>query len=232
MRSCSTLLLVLPFCRSPKAFNCLGLSSVLPRLCPQNDKYDSLYSDQSQIILIILCYKYANHLNELWYFPECFLIAIRRLSIFLSGTFIKNFSFISRQIPLNIQYLESTLPTWFISFHKLTFINLMKILVIQIIKPVSFGNIWAIKITQKNQKKKLQFTYICHRQSSSSIFPNAALIPPCAATVWDLVGNSLVITAVLNPSCTRPKAARRPAPPAPTTTASYSWSITEYAFVP
>lgn len=63
---------------------------------------------------------------------------------------------------------------------------------------------------------------MCHRQSSSSIFPKAAFIPPCAATVWDLVGKSFVITAVLKPSCTKPKAARRPAPPAPTTTASYS----------
>lgn len=62
------------------------------------------------------------------------------------------------------------------------------------------------------------------------MFPKAALIPPWAATVWDLVGNSFVITAVLNPSATRPKAARRPAPPAPTTTASYVWSIMGYSF--
>merc|ERR1719264_2420062 len=37
------------------------------------------------------------------------------------------------------------------------------------------------------------------------------------------------MTAVLKPSCTRPKAARSPAPPAPTTTASYSWSTTGYS---
>merc|ERR1719491_2910049 len=36
------------------------------------------------------------------------------------------------------------------------------------------------------------------------------------------------MTAVLKPSSTRPKAARRPAPPAPTTTASYWWSTTGY----
>merc|ERR1719400_1133620 len=36
------------------------------------------------------------------------------------------------------------------------------------------------------------------------------------------------MTAVLNPSSTRPKAALRPAPPAPTTTASYWWSTTGY----
>jgi len=46
----------------------------------------------------------------------------------------------------------------------------------------------------------------------------------CAATVWERVGNSLVMTAVLNPCSARPMAARRPAPPAPTTTASNVWS--------
>jgi hypothetical protein len=34
--------------------------------------------------------------------------------------------------------------------------------------------------------------------------------------------------AVLKPASARPKAARRPAPPAPTTMASYSWSMTGY----
>jgi len=58
----------------------------------------------------------------------------------------------------------------------------------------------------------------------ATYFPRAALIPPCAATVWLRVGNSLDIHAVLNPASARPKAALRPAPPAPTTTASYSWS--------
>lgn len=65
---------------------------------------------------------------------------------------------------------------------------------------------------------------MCHLQSSSCMLPNAALIPPCAATVWDLVGKSFEIQAVLKPASARPKAARRPAPPAPTTIASYSWS--------
>ena len=46
-------------------------------------------------------------------------------------------------------------------------------------------------------------------------------MPPCAATVWERVGNSLVMHAVVNPASDRPVAARRPAPPAPTTTASY-----------
>jgi hypothetical protein len=92
--------------------------------------------------------------------------------------------------------------------------------------------------------------------------PSAALIPPCenistlagdkrskltcAATVWLLVGKSLVMHAVLKPASASPKAALRPAPPAPlvcttstrerkrcpckthTTTASYSCSIRGY----
>jgi len=61
------------------------------------------------------------------------------------------------------------------------------------------------------------------------MFPRAALIPPCAATVWDLVGNNLLIQAVLKPASDKPKAALKPAPPAPTTTASYSWSMISYA---
>ena len=43
----------------------------------------------------------------------------------------------------------------------------------------------------------------------------------CAATVCDRVGKSLVTQAVLKPAFARPKAARKPAPPAPTTTQSY-----------
>jgi len=35
--------------------------------------------------------------------------------------------------------------------------------------------------------------------------------------------------AVLKPASDRPKAALRPAPPAPTTIASYSWSMTVYS---
>ena len=49
-------------------------------------------------------------------------------------------------------------------------------------------------------------------------------MPPCAATVCDLVGNSFVTQAVLKPASAQPMAALRPAPPAPTTRASYSWS--------
>merc|ERR1711963_1048323 len=60
------------------------------------------------------------------------------------------------------------------------------------------------------------------------MLPRAALMPPCAATVWLRVGKSLEIQAVLKPASARPKAARRPEPPAPTTSASYSWSMTGY----
>ena len=49
-------------------------------------------------------------------------------------------------------------------------------------------------------------------------------MPPWAATVWLRVGKSLEMHAVLNPASARPNAARSPEPPAPTTTASYSWS--------
>lgn len=54
------------------------------------------------------------------------------------------------------------------------------------------------------------------------------LSPTWAATVCDLVGKSFVMQAVLNPASERPNAARKPAPPAPTTTASNSWSTTGY----
>ena len=47
-------------------------------------------------------------------------------------------------------------------------------------------------------------------------------MPPCAATVWLRVGNSLVMHAVLRPVSAMPMVARRPEPPAPTTTASYT----------
>src|SRR5919106_521026 len=62
----------------------------------------------------------------------------------------------------------------------------------------------------------------CHSGESSSTFPSAAHIPPWAVPVCDRVGYSLEITAVRTcPEASR--AARRPAPPAPTITASYVW---------
>ena len=53
----------------------------------------------------------------------------------------------------------------------------------------------------------------------NTYFAKAALIPPCAATVCDLVGNNFVTHAVFNPASVKPTAARSPAPPAPTTIA-------------
>jgi len=75
-----------------------------------------------------------------------------------------------------------------------------------------------------SQSEPLTVSYMCHLQSSSCMLPSAALIPPWAATVCDRVGKSFEMQAVLKPASARPKAARRPAPPAPTTMASYSWS--------
>ena len=54
------------------------------------------------------------------------------------------------------------------------------------------------------------------------MFPNAAEIPPCAAEVWLLVGNTFDIQAVFHPASLNPTAALRPDPPAPRTTTSYS----------
>ena len=48
----------------------------------------------------------------------------------------------------------------------------------------------------------------------------ATAMPPCAATVWLRVGKTLVMHAVLSPLSAMPMVARRPLPPAPTTTAS------------
>jgi hypothetical protein len=61
---------------------------------------------------------------------------------------------------------------------------------------------------------------MCQRQSSGPILPSAALIPPCAATVWLRVGKTLLMHAVLSPATVVPRVARSPAPPAPTTTTS------------
>ena len=83
-----------------------------------------------------------------------------------------------------------------------------------------------------SQSAPLMVSYACHLQSSSVMFPSAALIPPCAATVCERVGNNFVMHAVFRPCSDIPIAARRPAPPAPTTTASYSWSMIVYAAVP
>ena len=57
------------------------------------------------------------------------------------------------------------------------------------------------------------------------MFCSEAAMPPCAATVCERVGKTLVTQAVLKPCSAMPSVARRPAPPAPTTTTSNSWSM-------
>ena len=50
----------------------------------------------------------------------------------------------------------------------------------------------------------------------AALYPSAADMPPCAATVWLRVGNTFVTQAVFSPDAAIPSAARSPAPPAPT----------------
>ena len=71
-----------------------------------------------------------------------------------------------------------------------------------------------------SQSAPLTVSYMCQRQSSSPILPSAAAMPPCAATVCERVGNTLVMQAVRSPASLQPTTARKPAPPAPTTTTS------------
>jgi hypothetical protein len=52
------------------------------------------------------------------------------------------------------------------------------------------------------------------------VVASEAAMPPCAATVWLRVGKTLVMQAVLRPASALPIVARRPEPPAPTTTVS------------
>src|SRR5256885_6317374 len=80
-----------------------------------------------------------------------------------------------------------------------------------------------------SQSEPLTVSYMCQRQSSSLMLPSAAAIPPCAATVCERVGKTLVMQAVLRPASAQPTTARRPEPPAPTTTTSNVWSSIGYA---
>ncbi len=57
------------------------------------------------------------------------------------------------------------------------------------------------------------------------MFCSEAAMPPCAATVCERVGKTLVMQAVRRPCSAMPSVARRPAPPAPTTTTSNLWSM-------
>src|ERR1700733_7919944 len=76
------------------------------------------------------------------------------------------------------------------------------------------------RVLVPNQSELLTVSYMCQRQSSASMLPSEAATPPCPATVWLRVGNTWVIKAVFGPRAPTPNLARRPAPPAPTTTTS------------
>src|SRR5882762_889730 len=71
-----------------------------------------------------------------------------------------------------------------------------------------------------SQSDPFTVSYMCHSHESSPMLPSAAPIPPCAATVCERVGNTLESTATLKPASANCSEARRPAPPAPTTTTS------------
>src|ERR1039457_5024637 len=61
---------------------------------------------------------------------------------------------------------------------------------------------------------------MCQCQLSSASLPSDAATPPCAATVCERVGKTFDNTATLKFASESCSAARKPAPPAPTTTAS------------
>src|ERR1700749_4193676 len=79
-----------------------------------------------------------------------------------------------------------------------------------------------------SQAEPLTVSYMFQRQSSGLMLPRLAAKPPCAATVCERVGKTLVMQAVFSPAWAEPSAARRPEPPAPTTTTSNLWSVRSY----
>src|ERR1700753_1721320 len=58
-----------------------------------------------------------------------------------------------------------------------------------------------------SQSDPLTVSYMCQRQSSSPMLPSDAAMPPCAATVCERGGNTLVMQAVQRPGS--PAAAHR-----------------------
>ena len=58
--------------------------------------------------------------------------------------------------------------------------------------------------------------------SRSSTLPSAAAMPPSAMTVWALPSSDLQINPTETPAAEASIAARKPAPPAPMTSTSYS----------
>src|SRR4029450_13174582 len=71
-----------------------------------------------------------------------------------------------------------------------------------------------------SQSDPLTVSYMCQRQSSSPMLPSAAAMPPCAATVCERVGKTLVMQAVFRPASLAPTPPRSPEPHAPPPPAS------------
>ena len=76
-----------------------------------------------------------------------------------------------------------------------------------------------------SQSEPFTVSYMCQCQLSGPMLPSEAAMPPWAATVWERVGKTLVMQAVFSPCSAMPRVARRPEPPAPTTTTSKLWSV-------
>src|SRR5664279_2565543 len=91
------------------------------------------------------------------------------------------------------------------------------------------AHIYSMASWSPSQSDPLTVSYMCHCQLSSPRLPRLAAMPPWAATVWLRVGNTFVMQAVVKPPSTAPCVARKPAPPAPTTTTSNVWSMNLYA---
>jgi hypothetical protein len=66
---------------------------------------------------------------------------------------------------------------------------------------------YSIASWSPSQSDPLTVSYMCQRQSSGPMLPSAAAMPPCAATVCERVGNTLVMHAVLRPA-SRSRASR------------------------
>src|SRR5689334_3010592 len=79
---------------------------------------------------------------------------------------------------------------------------------------------YSIASWSPSQSDPLIVSYMCQSQLSSPMLPSAAPMPPCAATVCERVGKTLESTATRKPPSESCNAARMPAPPAPTITAS------------
>src|ERR1043165_720872 len=89
-------------------------------------------------------------------------------------------------------------------------------------------HMYSIVSWSPSQSAPLTVSYMCQRQSSSPMLPSEAAMPPCAATVCERVGKTLVMQAVLRPASLQPSVARSPAPAAPPTPTSKVWSMKGY----